>query len=179
MWLFFLQDAWNPPGWGRRSILLCQSSSSSPEKLLTCWTSGSLLCFILKVKVKVESDSLRHGGLVHRILQARILEWVAFPISRGSSQPWVPHCSRVLYQLCHKGSPRILEWVACPFSKESSRPRNQTGVSCIVGRFFTNLAIREALYYPLRFFSLNVFLVTDRLINMELKLSSDWALVSL
>ena len=24
---------------------------------------------------------------VHRILQARILEWVAFPLSRGSSQP--------------------------------------------------------------------------------------------
>ena len=86
MWLFFLQDARNPPGWGRRSILLCQSSSSSPAKLLTYWTSGSLLCFILKVKVKVESNSLRHGGLVHRILQARILEWVAFPISRGSSQ---------------------------------------------------------------------------------------------
>ena len=24
---------------------------------------------------------------VHRILQARILEWAAFPLSRGSSQP--------------------------------------------------------------------------------------------
>ena len=29
------------------------------------------------------SDSLRPHG----ILQARILEWVAFPFSRGSSQP--------------------------------------------------------------------------------------------
>ena len=27
------------------------------------------------------------GYTVHRILQARILEWVAFPFSRGSSQP--------------------------------------------------------------------------------------------
>ena len=26
--------------------------------------------------------------IVHGILQARILEWVAFPFSRGSSQPW-------------------------------------------------------------------------------------------
>ena len=25
--------------------------------------------------------------MVHEILQARILEWVAFPFSRGSSQP--------------------------------------------------------------------------------------------
>ena len=32
----------------------------------------------------VMSNSLRHHGL---ILQARILEWVAFPFSRGSSQP--------------------------------------------------------------------------------------------
>ena len=28
-----------------------------------------------------------HGLYVHGILQARILEWVAFPFSRGSSQP--------------------------------------------------------------------------------------------
>ena len=42
---------------------------------------------------------------VHRILQTRILEWVAFPFSRGSSQL-----------------------------------RDQTQVSCIVGRFFTSWA---------------------------------------
>ena len=36
----------------------------------------------------VVSDSLRpHDYTVHGILQARILEWVAFPFSRGSSQP--------------------------------------------------------------------------------------------
>ena len=33
---------------------------------------------------------------------------------------------------------RIPEWVAFPFSSGSSQPRNQTGVSCIAGRFFTN-----------------------------------------
>ena len=45
---------------------------------------------------------------VHRILQARILEWVAFPFSRGSSRP--RNGSRqILYQLSHKESPRILE----------------------------------------------------------------------
>ena len=33
---------------------------------------------------------------------------------------------------------RILEWVAYSFSRGSSRPRNQTGVSCIAGGFFTN-----------------------------------------
>ena len=29
-------------------------------------------------------------------------------------------------------------WVAYPFSSGSSRPRNQTGVSCIAGRFLSN-----------------------------------------
>ena len=33
------------------------------------------------------SGSLRPHGLLHGVLQARILEWVAFPFSRGSSQP--------------------------------------------------------------------------------------------
>ena len=41
----------------------------------------------------------------------------------------------------------ILEWVAMPSSRGSSQYRNQTGVSCITGRFFTNWAIKEALYY--------------------------------
>ena len=39
---------------------------------------------------------------------------------------------------------RILEWAPFLFSRGSSQPRNQTGVSCIAGGFFTNWAIREA-----------------------------------
>ena len=58
--------------------------------------------------------------------------------------PGLPHY-RILYQLSHKGSPRILEWVTYPFSSRFSRPRNQSGVSCIASRFFTNWAIREDL----------------------------------
>ena len=54
------------------------------------------------------------------------------------SNPGLLHCRWILYQLSHKGSPRILVWVAYPFSSGSSRSRNQTGVSCIAGGFFTN-----------------------------------------
>ena len=61
------------------------------------------------------------------------------------SNPGLPHCRWILYQLSHKGSPRILEWVAYPFSSGSFWLRNWTGVSCISNRFFTNWAIREAL----------------------------------
>ena len=39
---------------------------------------------------------------------------------------------------------RILELVAISFSRVSSQPKNQTEVSCIAGRFFTDWAMREA-----------------------------------
>ena len=85
------------------------------------------------------SDSLQPRG----ILQARILEWVAFPFSRGSSQPrdqtQVLHIAGgFFYQLNHKGSPRILEWVAYLFSRGSSQLRDQSQLSCIAGGFFTS-----------------------------------------
>ena len=68
-------------------FLLC------PKEIL-CLLPATMLFLILSinvVKVKVTqscrtlSDPMDHT--VHGILQARILEWVAFPFSRGSSQP--------------------------------------------------------------------------------------------
>ena len=80
----------------------------------------------------------------HGILQARILEWVPFPFSKGFSQPrdWtqVPALQVDSLPAEPQGNPRILEWVAYPFSSRSSRPRNRTRVSCIAGGFFTNRA---------------------------------------
>ena len=85
----------------------------------------------------VVSDSLRPHGLYspwnspgqntgvgsHSLLQG------IFPTL--GSNPGLPHCKWILYQLSHKGSPRILDRVDCSFSSGSSQPRNQTGVSCI------------------------------------------------
>ena len=45
------------------------------------------------------------GACVHEILQARILEWVALPFSKGYSQrlnPGVPHHRQILYHLLRK-----------------------------------------------------------------------------
>ena len=42
-------------------------------------------------------------------------------LTQGSN-PGLPHCQRISYQLSHKGSPRILEWVAYLFSRGSSWP---------------------------------------------------------
>ena len=71
------------------------------------------------------------------------LQWI-FP-TQGSN-PGLPHWLWILYQLSHQGSTRMLEWVAYPFSSRYSWPRNQTGVSCIAGRFFTSWATRETQY---------------------------------
>ena len=48
-------------------------------------------------------------------------------LTQGSN-PGLPHCRQILYQLSHKGSPRILGWVAYPFSCGSSPPRNRTAM---------------------------------------------------
>ena len=58
-------------------------------------------------------DGSPPGSSVHGILQAQILEWIAMPSSRGSSQPrdqtsisYVSCTGRwVLYHLHHLGSP--------------------------------------------------------------------------
>ena len=40
----------------------------------------------------------------------------------------------------------ILEWVTISFSSGFSQPRNQSWVSCIAGRFFTNWDTKEDLF---------------------------------
>ena len=104
------------------------------------------------------------------ILQARILEWVAMPSSRASSQcrdgtqdshiadgfftiwatkvkvaqSYVTLCDPMEYTAHGILQARTLEWVAYPFSNRSSQPRNRTGVSCIAGGFFTSWATTVA-----------------------------------
>ena len=87
---------------------------------------------------------------VHGILQARILEWVTFPFSRGSSQPadWTQVQSSTFrvdsLPAEPQGKSKNTGVGTYPFSRGSSWPRNRTGVSRIAGRFFTNGAMSEA-----------------------------------
>ena len=88
-------------------------------------------CLIVKEKKEREScsvvsDSLRPHGLYSPwnsqgqntgVGSLSLLQKI-FP-TQGSN-PGLPHCRWILYQLSHKGSPRILEWVAYPFSSGSS-----------------------------------------------------------
>ena len=58
--------------------------------LLEGFEENSFPCLLQPVKVKVAQSCLAlcdpKDYTVHGILQARILEWVSFPFSRGSSQ---------------------------------------------------------------------------------------------
>ena len=60
------------------------------------------------------------------------------------SNPGLPHCKQILYQLSHKGS---------PFSSGSSQPKSPTWVSCNPGRFFINWAIREGKLFAPKYLS--------------------------
>ena len=74
----------------------------------------------MKVKVKVAQscptlcDPMDYT--VHGILQARILEWVAFLFSGGVFQtqglnPGLLHCRQILYQMSQKGS--LFDMMVC------------------------------------------------------------------
>ena len=84
---FFRQEYWN-------GLPFPPSRESSQAKDQTCGISylGRQILYhwtTLKVKVAQLCPTLCDpmDSTVHGILQARILEWVAFPFSRGSSQP--------------------------------------------------------------------------------------------
>ena len=74
-----------------------------PHGLYSPWTSPG------------QNNGVGSLSLLHRV----------FP-TQGSN-PGLPHCRRILYQLSHKGSPRILKWVAYPFSRGSAWPGIEPG----------------------------------------------------
>ena len=80
------------------------------------------------------SDSLRpHDYTVHRILQTRILEWVAFPFSKGYSQP------RDETQVSHM-------WVVSLSAEPPGKPKN-TGVGnlSLLQRIFLTRELNQGL----------------------------------
>ena len=44
------------------------------------------------------------------------------------SNPGLPHCRWILYQLSHQGSSRILGWVAYPFSRDLLTQESNQGL---------------------------------------------------
>ena len=126
------------PGWAP-----CAGHQVPTSYLFDTWVSES---------ISVVSDSLWPHGLYspwdspgqNTGVGSLSLPQGIFP-TQGLN-PGLLHCRQFLYQLSHWGSSGILEWVAHPFFGGSSWPRNQTGVCCITGGFFTTWATGEALF---------------------------------
>ena len=137
---------WDSPGKKTRvgchallqGILPIQGSNPCLSCLLH-WQAGSLPLVppggpsvSESVSHSVVSNSLRPYGLyitpgssVHGILQARVLQWVDIPFSRGSFRPrsctWVLlHCRQILYHLSHQGSPSMCGQIFRCFSQQGA-----------------------------------------------------------
>ena len=116
-------SSWSVPTWLPRVALFTSVLCSVPLwDPMNGSPSGS------SVHGDSPSKNTREG--THFLLQE------IFPILGWN--PSLPHCRWVLYCLRHQRSPRILERVAYPFSRGTSPLRNQAGVSCIAGGFFTS-----------------------------------------
>ena len=91
-------------------------------------------------------DYIPPGFSVDGILQARRVEWVAIPMSRGSSQhsdePGFPHCRQIVLYLSHQKEILCLAAQSCPTlcdpmdcslpdtSVHGDSPGKNTGVGC-------------------------------------------------
>ena len=98
-----------------------------------------------KLKVKESSSVLSHYT-VHGILQARILEWVAFAFSRNVPNPGIEPRSPALQVNSlpaeAPGKPKNSGVGSLTLASRSSRPRNWTRVSYIaVDSFFFFFAV--------------------------------------
>ena len=111
-------------------------------------TSGSkcraVLCLVVQSYLTLcdPMDCSLPGSSVHGIVQARILEWVSMPSSRGSSQPrdriQISLWRRILYHLSHQGSSgskgsiqemlgnqcKLFEGKGCDFLSKCCFPKN-------------------------------------------------------
>ena len=80
-----------------------------------CFVCSMLLCLLSCfscAQLCSSMDCSPPGFSVHGILQARILEWVAMPSSRGVFPTWglnlgLSYCGRILYYLSDQGSPKM------------------------------------------------------------------------
>ena len=108
------------------------------------------ITLVSRVQLFVTLWTVAHQAPLFMGIPGKDSKWSGLPCPplEVLCNPALPHCRLILYCLNHQEIPRILEWVvACPFSRRSSRSRNQTGVSCIAGGFFTSWATREAHFY--------------------------------
>ena len=81
----------------------CLRDAGSGLERARIWGSGMEVKLLSRIRLFATM-----GYIIHGILQARRLELVAFPFSifpAQGSNPGLPHCRQILYQLSHQGNP--------------------------------------------------------------------------
>ena len=89
------------------SLFVCVICFLKTEFLLVLMKSEKALVAQLCPTLCNPMDSSSPSSSVHGILQARILEWVAVPCSRGSSQP---RDSTRVSQIASRSAPSEPQW---------------------------------------------------------------------
>ena len=115
-----------------RGLVLYDHLLASPENEKWKWNSLSPLC-----------DPMDYT--IRGILQARILEGVGFPFSRGSSQPRSPTLQVDSLPTEPQGKPKNTGVDSLSLLQQIFQTQEPNWGLCIAGRFFINWAIREAL----------------------------------
>ena len=108
--------------------------SDSPSTLFLFWMFDEANKFNECVQVK--HFTMHFATLIY------VCESVSWSVVSNSLRPHGLQQSRLLRPWTLQA--KTLEWVVIPFSRGSSQPRDQTLVSCIIGRVFTIWATREA-----------------------------------
>ena len=158
---------------------------SSPTRGKTCvpciarqipnhWTTGEVLAYMLScfscVRLCYPMDYSPPGSSIHRILHARMLEWVVRPSSRGSifqtqgsnpnlimfpalegwffttSATWEAPGWLILKERNCLHCRWILYLVVIAYSRGFSQPRDWTSVSCIGRQFLLSLHLVSPLF---------------------------------
>ena len=109
-----------------------------------------ILCWRVKVKVSQSCLTLCDpmDYTVLGILQARLLEWAAFPFSMGSSQPRAQTQVSCIagWFFTSRATRKAQEyWSGQPIHSPGDLPDTGIELGSNAGRFFTNWAMREAL----------------------------------
>ena len=121
------------------SLCINRFSPTGKERKKLCWLlwvlrtsnhKGYCCCLLAKSHLSHcdPMDCSLPDSSVHGILQARILEWVAIPFSRGSSDPEIKHMfpalRAVFLSLSHQGRPKPkmgLLLICSPSEKEAPK----------------------------------------------------------
>ena len=114
---------------------------SSLFLFLSSWNKSFSFFSEWSVKVKVAQSCLTlcdpMDYAVHGILQARTLEWVAFPFSRGSSNPGIeprsPNCRQILCSWTTREAQEYWSGKSIPSPGDLPNPGIELGTPALQG----------------------------------------------